>query len=93
MTTYRPWGTGEPVEIVATIADLHELIARGDFHHATYRDHGKAHEGLCIYARDPNGFRGYRYMGRFCSDKPEVLREAEQIVASYGTSVGSYGNG
>jgi hypothetical protein len=93
MTQYK----GE--DIVVTLADLEELIARGDFHHATYRDVGMAHEGLAIYARDPNGFRGYRHIGTFpggsyaTADQGATCRQAERVVAPFGTSVGSFGGG
>jgi len=79
-------------EIVVTLDDLRELIARGDFDHATYRDFGKCWEGLNIYRRDPTGWGGARHCGVFHRGHPD-LPEAERIVAPYGTSVGSRGNG
>jgi len=98
MTTYKAFD-GRIEEAVVTLDDLRELIASGRFDHATYRDIGKAHEGLKIYARDPKGFRGYTLIGGFAggscasAEQKSVCAEAEKIVAKFGTSVGSYGNG
>jgi hypothetical protein len=98
VTTYTRFD-GKVCEQVVTLEDLKELIAAGRFHHATYRDIGKAHEGLKIYERDPNGIRGFSLIGGFAAgpcasaEERETTAKAERIVAVYGTSVGSYGNG
>jgi len=75
-----------------SLSELRQLIDSGEFHHATYRDFGKCHEGLHIYRRDPNGYRGYAHAGAVFHDSPD-LRAAESMVAGFGMSVGSYGNG
>jgi len=76
-----------------TLERLKELIASKQFHHATYRDSaGGLFEGLHIYVRDPEGFRGYRHEGAFFKDSPE-LKAAEELVAGTAISVGAYGEG
>lgn len=98
MTTYKSFD-GKDVEQVANLDDLRELLAADRFHHATYRDIGKCHEGLYIYAKDANGFRGFSLIGSFPGGshatpaQRATLIEAEKLVRPLGTSVGSYGNG
>lgn len=84
-----------------TIELLKTMLAEGTFHHATYRDHGKVWEGLYIYVKDADGFRGFKPAGAFNNyrpnggaDSPEML-EAEELLrqARRGVSVGSYGKG
>lgn len=92
MTTRQICGTSESQEIVANLDDLRELIERGQFHHATYRNHGKLWEGLHVYRNESTGVMGYTLVGQFYHDDP-MLSEAESIVAPFGTSVGRYGEG
>ena len=75
-----------------TLDDLAAALADGTFDHATYRDHGTVWEGLWIYGKAANGFRGYAPMGCFAKNSPE-LAEAEALVRGTGVSVGAYGRG
>ena len=74
------------------IADLKALVESGEFHHATYRNQGTLWEGLHIYKRDPNGFRGYSLVDSFLKDSPE-LEAAYELTRGTGISVGSFGQG
>ena len=74
------------------IAELQALLDSGTFHHATYREQGSIWEGLWIYAKDANGFRGYRVVGCFGKDSPE-LQAASALVRGSGISIGAYGRG
>lgn len=75
-----------------TLDQLKDLIESGKFHHATYRNVGTLWEGLHIYQRNPQGFRGYEHIGAFLKDNPN-LKVAENMVAKFGTSFGAYGRG
>ncbi len=75
-----------------TIAELTQMLAEGLFDHATYREIGSIWEGLWIYARNPNGFRGYSVAGCFNRDSPD-LKAAEALVRGSGVSVGAFGRG
>lgn len=91
------------------LAALRELLAAGEFHHATYRDQGTIWEGLWIYKRDVSGIRGFSPAGaipgrvgrEFCGGTKETNRsaldEAYALIRAHdgggGVSVGSYGNG
>ena len=75
-----------------TLAELRNLKASGQFHHATYRDHGRLWEGLWVYRNASNGFRGYEPAGCFYKDSPE-LDAAYAEVRGAGVSVGAYGEG
>ena len=75
------------------LADLKEMINTGNFHHATYRNQGTIWEGLWIYAKEPNGFRGYSVVGCFNASNPDSLREAENLCRGTGISLGAYGQG
>lgn len=77
-----------------TLDELRTLKEAGQLHHATYRDIGTIWEGLNIYAKDDGetGFRGYRHIGRFGKENPD-LPAAHEIVRTTGVSVGSYGEG
>ena len=77
------------------IDQLRDLLAAGDFHHATYRCVGTVHEGLWFYRRDPAGFRGYDVAGcvNKMFDTVEDMDAAHALVAHTGISVGSYGHG
>ena len=72
------------------VTDLKTLQESGEFHHATYRNMGTLWEGLHIYAKDSTGFRGYRHVGAFLKDSPE-LTAAEALCN--GISVGAFGEG
>lgn len=71
---------------------LQDLKDSGEFHHATYRSQGTLWEGLWIYKRDPNGFRGYSPALSFLKDDPN-LRAAEEMVRGTGVSLGAFGCG
>jgi hypothetical protein len=75
-----------------TIAELKTLMDSGDFHHATYRNQGTLWEGLHIYARHSQGFRGYEHAGAFLKDSPE-LKQASELTCGTGISLGAYGRG
>jgi hypothetical protein len=49
-------------------------------------------EGLWIYVKEADGFRGYAPAGCFPKDDPE-LKAAEDMVRGTGISVGAYGQG
>ena len=70
---------------------LRELLASGQFHHATYRGFGTLWEGLWIYAKY-EGMRGFEPVGSFLKDDPE-LDAAHELVRHTGVSVGAYGQG
>jgi hypothetical protein len=74
------------------LEDLKELLESGRFHHATYRNHGTLWEGLWIYEKDKNGFRGFSLVGAFGKDSPD-LEAAENMVRGTGVSFGAYGEG
>jgi hypothetical protein len=74
------------------LQELRELIASGEFHHATYRNIGTVWEGLWFYRRDPQGRRGFSVAG--CVNKADAdIDAAHELVRGSGVSVGSYGNG
>lgn len=75
-----------------TLAELKALRASGEFHHATYRNHGTLHEGLWVYRKSATGFRGFELEGAFLKGDPE-LAAAEAEVRGTGVSVGAYGEG
>ena len=76
-----------------TIQELQSLRDSGQFHHATYRERGSIWEGLYIYAKAVDGFRGYKLAGCFNRDSSPDLQAAEAIVRGTGVSVDSYGKG
>lgn len=71
---------------------LKEMLANGTFDHATYRDRGTLWEGLHIYTKNAEGFRGYEHSMIFHAGTPE-LKEAEALTRGTGVSVGAYGEG
>lgn len=71
---------------------LKQLRESGQFHHATYRNRGTVWEGLWIYIKASDGFRGYSPTGFFPLGDPE-LDAAHELVRGTGISVGSYGKG
>lgn len=75
------------------IEDLQCLLDSGQFHHATYRCQGTVWEGLWIYCKDPNGFRGYSVYMSFPVSNKESCDLVHKMLAHTGISVGSYGNG
>ena len=75
-----------------TLPELQTMLADGSFDHATYRNHGTLWEGLWIYAKQADGFRGYAPAGAFFKDSPE-LDAAFALVKGTGISVGAYGCG
>lgn len=78
--------------MIMTLDELRELLQSGEFHHATYRNIGTLWEGLHIYKKDPNGFRGFTHVGAFGKNNPD-LTTAMTLTSRTGISVGSYGNG
>jgi hypothetical protein len=75
------------------LKQLKDLLDSGEFHHASYRSMGTLWEGLWIYRKAANGFRGYEVAGlAFMKNDPE-LQAAENLVGKTGISVGSYGKG
>lgn len=74
------------------IDELRDLVASGEFHHATYRSHGTVWEGLWFYRRDADGFRGFTMAGSVPKNDPD-LEEAFILVRHSGISVGAYGEG
>ena len=75
-----------------TIDELKALKESGNFHHATYRNQNTLWEGLWIYQRDPQGFRGYSPAGAFFKDSPD-LDAAYDVVHGTGVSLGAFGCG
>lgn len=75
-----------------TLDQARELLISGNFHHATYRNHGTLWEGLHFYRGDPDGFRGYFHVGMIHRDEPDLER-AHRLIQSTGYSVGAYGHG
>ena len=71
-----------------TIEDVKQLVASGRFHHATARTIGVSK--LWIYARDPDGFRGYTLVAAI-DDTDEAHVYFRSI--GHGVSVGAYGAG
>lgn len=74
-----------------TIEELKQLLASGEFDHATYREIGTIWEGLYIYKKE-NSKVGFNVAG--CFNKADGLAdEAHELVRHTGVSVGSRGNG
>lgn len=48
-----------------TLTTLKTMLEEGSFHHTTYRNIGTLWEGLHIYRKDANGFRGFSHAGFF----------------------------
>lgn len=71
---------------------LRELLATGQFHHATYRNRGTLWEGLWIYRKSDTGFRGFDVATAFYKSDPN-LDAAYELVRGTGISVGAYGQG
>jgi hypothetical protein len=86
----------QPMENKASYAmkleTLKELRESGQFHHATYRCKNTLWEGLWIYVKEADGFRGYGPAGFFPVGDPE-LDAAFEAVRGTGISVGAYGQG
>lgn len=74
-----------------TISELQTLLNSGQFHHATYRDHGTIWEGLYIYCNAQHGFRGFEHCGSFLKGRDSDC--AYELVKGTGVSAGSYGQG
>ena len=74
------------------IEELKQMMDKGTFHHATYRDVGSLWEGLWIYERDLEGCRGFSCAGAFLKDSVD-LSAAQELVRGTGISVGAYGQG
>ena len=84
-----------------TISELRELLASGQFHHATVKvGRGSCWDGLFIYAVETATHyrhRGFKLVGSFPygwgdTESPEMT-EAYELVRHTGTSFGSYGQG
>lgn len=71
---------------------LKGLLESGEFHHATYRCIGTVWEGLWIYKRDPDGFRGYSVVTSILKGDPDI-DAAHDLCRGTGISVGAYGGG
>ncbi len=77
-----------------TIQELKDLVASGNFHHATYRELNTIWEGLYIYAVDPDPkWIVYRLVGSFNKSEGAIADEAYNIVRHTGVSLGTYGKG
>ncbi len=74
------------------LPELQQMLAAGEFHHATYRDHDRLFAGLHIYRRQENGFNGFEHAGAFYKDNSE-LEQAYAAVRHTGVSVGARGQG
>jgi len=72
--------------------ELKRVLANGTFHHATYRNRGTVWEGLWVYLKDPDGFRGYAVGFNISKDSPHI-DVAHDLCRGTGISVGSYGCG
>ena len=78
-----------------TLDQLKQLLASGEFHHATYRNFGTLWEGLWIYTKAHHVtmcLRGFYPAGFFPKDSTD-LKAAEDLVRHTGVSVGAYGRG
>lgn len=75
-----------------TLAELKALRESGEFHHATYRNHGTLWEGLWVYVKSETGFRGYVPAGAFFKGSVD-LDAAFELIQGTGISVGAYGRG
>lgn len=74
-----------------TAEDLRAMYERGEVHHVTMRNIGmKCHEGLNVYVKDANGFRGYRHVGVIYSDAEDFETAYRTANARRGVCVGSY---
>ena len=82
----------EKARYAMTLDALQTLLNSGQFHHATYRNVGTLWEGLWIYEKNANGFRGYSVVGSFPKGDRE-LEQAHKLVRGSGISVGSFGRG
>jgi len=82
----------EKANYAMKLETLKTLRQTGEFHHATYRNMGTLWEGLWIYTKDVNGFRGFNVAGCFPKNDPE-LDAAHELVRGTGVSVGAYGQG
>lgn len=71
---------------------LEDLLATGEFHHATYRDRDTLWEGLHIYRRSATGFRGFDHATAILKSDPDLER-AFSLVRGTGISLGAYGKG
>lgn len=74
-----------------SLEKLKELLASGQFHHATYRDIGTLWEGLVIYVKEDTKV-GFHPAGSFPKDDPDQ-DAAYDLVRGTGVSVGAYGRG
>ena len=77
---------------VSPIEQLRALLASGEFHHATYRCIGTVWEGLWIYRKSADGFRGYDVVTCITKGSPDI-DAAHTLCAGTGISVGAYGGG
>lgn len=71
---------------------LRALLAAGEFHHATYRNQGTLWEGLWIYRKSLDGFRGYDVATCISKGSPD-LDAAIELLRGTGMSLGAYGRG
>jgi hypothetical protein len=75
-----------------TLEALKQILASGEFHHATYRNIGTLWEGLWIYTKQAGAARGFYPAGSFPKDSAD-LKAAEDLVRHTGVSVGAFGRG
>lgn len=93
----RTWtdAFGELHEGPTGLECLQSLLAAGELHHATYRNVGTLWEGLHLYRKAADGFRGYAHAGSISKMEAADLDAAYILLkqAGIGASFGSYGNG
>ncbi len=74
-----------------TAAELKALYERNEVHHVTMRNLGmKCWEGMNVYVKDAEGFRGYRHVGVIYSTAPDIEEAYSLANANRGVCVGSY---
>ena len=79
---------------MSNLEQLEQLLASGEFHHATYRCIGTVHEGLWFYRKAPSAKRGFEVVGCInARADADVIEQAQELVKNTGVSLGSYGNG
>ena len=83
----EPWS-----DYMTELDKLKALIAKGELHHATYRNRGTVWEGVWFYRHDTDGFRGFSIAG--CVNKVDPdFEESFRVLAGHGMSIGAFGEG
>jgi hypothetical protein len=80
------------VEEPSSLGKLQALIASGQLHHATYRNRGTVWEGIWVYRKAADGFRGYEVETGILKSDPDYER-AYEVLQGKGLHVGAYGGG